>query len=153
MRARRARRGFRAARLDERHGLAGGPGSLDRTRETHGILDTLDVEPKGRDALILRQQLDHVLDREPCLIADRQGITDREGAGVEQQTERDRAALTDERDAALGPAAHDLIGPQRHALEEADEAVAVRAEERQLARARDELSGQALPLVSCGLGE
>src|SRR6266404_2959816 len=151
--ARRPRRGFRAARFDERHGLAGGPGSVDRTRETRGILDALDVEPKGRDALILRQQLDHVLDGEPRLIAHRQGVTDRDRPGIEQQTERDRAALADERDTALGPAAYDLIRPQRRALEEVDEAVAVRAEERQLARARDELAGQALPLIGCGLGK
>ncbi len=72
---------------------------------------------------------------------------------IEHQRQCDRAALADERDAALAPPAHDLVGPERHTVEEIDEAVTVGAEERQLAGTLEQLLGEARALRGGGLGK
>ncbi len=133
MAASRARRRFRAARLDQRDRLARGARPGGRARKGRRILDAFDVEAERADPGIVHQPVDHILDGEPCLIADGDDIADRERALVEEQIERDGAALADERDAARQPLTHDLVGPQRRAVEEVDEAVAIGAEVGQCA--------------------
>ena len=87
--------------------------------------------PNARDALIVAEHLDQVFDGETRLVADGEQVADRQRAVVEHQRQRDRAALADQGHAARGCAADHLVGPQRDAIEEIDDAVAVRAEERQ----------------------
>src|SRR6185437_13876798 len=62
-------------------------------------------------------------------------------------------ALADEGDTAFATAADDLVGPQRHAVEEVDEAVAVRPEEGQLTCGVQQLRGQLAARGGRGLGE
>src|SRR5262249_15290365 len=62
-------------------------------------------------------------------------------------------ALADERDAALSALADHLVRPQRHTVEEVDEAVTVGPEEGQIPRASQQLAGEAPALLGGGLGE
>ena len=42
-----------------------------------GVLDALEIQAESRDARIVAQDLDQILDREPGLIADREQVADR----------------------------------------------------------------------------
>src|SRR6185437_6391714 len=125
----------------------------DGAREPRGILDALDVEAEGAHPRVIRQSADQILDREPCLIAGGDEIADGERALVEEQVERDGAALTDERHPAGGPAPDHLIGPERCAIEEIDEPIAIGAEVGQRARRAFESRSEALALGCPGLRE
>src|SRR5207244_12897930 len=87
---------------------------------------------------------DQVFGGEARLIADGEHAADRQRAIAEEEVERERPALADEGDAALDASADQLIGPERRAVEEVDEAVAVGTEKRQPPGAREQLAREAL---------
>ena len=133
----------RPSGLDQRDRLADEACLVDRPREADRILDSLDVQAECRDAIVVAHQLDKVLKRHPLLVADREEIADRQRALAEHQVQRNRAALADQRDAALGGLADDLVRPERHAVEEIDKTIAVRSEKRQVACGFVEFTGEA----------
>ena len=67
-----------ASRLDEGDGLAGGARPLGRQGKARCIAYTLQVQAEGRDARVLRQQLDEVLGGQARLVADGEHIADRQ---------------------------------------------------------------------------
>src|SRR6202008_2804175 len=113
----------------------------------------LEIQPDRGDPLIAAQVLDQLLGCEARLVADGEHDADRERTAIEKQIECDRAALADERHAALAPLSDELIGPERRTVEEVDEAVAVGAEEGQVTGAREQLLGEAAARLGSGLGE
>jgi len=110
-----ALRGARCRRsppgLDQRDRLARRTGAPCGTGKALRIFDALDIDAEGTDPILVHQHLDQILDREASLVAHREQITDRQRTIVEHQRQGNRAALTNQRDTALGAFAHHLIGP------------------------------------------
>src|ERR1022692_2713262 len=148
-----ARRRLCASRFDDGDGLARRTSERSGPREPRSILDALDVEPKSADSLIVCQELDQVLHGKRRLIAHGKDVPDRHGSLVEHQSQCDGATLTNQCDATGDRHTDDLIGPQRDAIEEIDEAVAVWAEEGQRSCALYELVGEPVAFYSSGFGE
>src|SRR6185312_17412171 len=100
-----ARRPLGAARLDQRDGLARGPGLGNGPCEPRDILDTFDIEAERADARVIHQAVDQMFDSQAGLVAGGEEIADGERALIEEEIERDGAALADERHPACGFAA------------------------------------------------
>jgi hypothetical protein len=121
----------RSSRFHRRNGLAQRTCLVGGARKCRCVLDPFQIQPECGDAGIFGENIDQILDRNAGLVPDREQATDGQRAIVEHQGERDRAALADQRNAALHSRAHDLIGHHRRSIEEIDEAVAVRPEKGQ----------------------
>ena len=148
MAVRGARRGIGAARLDDGDGLARSARPLGGARKSFGILDAFEVQTECRHARIVAENFDQVLDRQTRLIAHGEQAADGQGAMIEHEREGNRAALANERDAALDGRSHDLIGHHGDPVEEIDEAVAIGSEEGQGAG----IAGQIIRECNAGFG-
>ena len=125
----------RPSGLDDGDRFAGGTRPGRGRGEAARIADAFQVQAEGGDPRIVAQDVDQVLDGDAGLIADREQVADRQRAVVEHQGQRDRPALANQRDAALGRRADHLVGHHGHAVEIIHEAVAIRTEVGQRAGA------------------
>ena len=150
---RRLGRGLRAAGLDDgqRHPPVARP--LGRGDEAGEVAQRLDVEPDGGDARVLQQLVDQMVLLHAGLVADGDEVAQRQFALLRHQRDRDGAGLADQRHAPRHRLAADLVGPDRHAVEEIDEAEAVGPEEGQRARRRLELRVEFVAACRLRLGE
>ncbi len=114
--------------LDQRDRLASGARHRGGLRKALMILDALHVQAEGAHAIVRAEHLDQILERQARLIAHREDVANRHGTVVGHQGECQGPALADQRHAALGGGAHQLVRPQRAAIKEIDHAIAIGTE-------------------------
>ena len=124
-------------------------GKLHRLGEAVRVAETFDVEPDRADPIICRHGFDHV--PQPHLRAVAHGQHKRQGQrpALHGQVDGDVRRLTDQRRPALNPAAAVHVRPQRRASAVVDQPVAVRPENRHIARRFEQRLLQRATLALC----
>ncbi len=102
-------------------------------REMLRIAHRFEEQPDRCDPGVVEEGVDAVLGSDTGLIADGDDRAETQTALLEREVDRDVAALRDDGDAPFPRLHAVLVGPQGDTVECVDEAVAVRAEERQVA--------------------
>ena len=134
----------RAAPASERPALTATIGFLaasafrGRGIERGDVVDRLDVQADRGDARVVDQGGDAVRQADLGLIAERHQMADRQAAPLHGEVEADIAGLGQDGDAALAAPAAMLVEPEQGAVEIVDDAVAVGAEDRHVARGLDQ---------------
>ena len=128
---------FGAADLHGDNGLVQRTGAGSEFLEAGDRVKAFDVQPEHRDALVFDQAERHFGKAGLRLVAGRHQESHRQAALLHGQVAGDVGRLRDDGDAAfarLQPQAAMLIRPQQRAVGIVDEPVAVRADDRHLAR-------------------
>ena len=112
----------------------------------------LDVQSDRRHAIIVEKSLDIAGDVAFRIVARGDDIGDRQSPRLHREVESDVARLQHKGDAAFDASAAVLVGPQRHAVEIVDDAIAIGADERHVAAGGDELALERRPFLA-GLGK
>ena len=122
-----------------------------RPAEFGDIANRLDIEPDGGHPIVVEQHLNDIGASDHRLVAATDDIAERDGALVVHQIDGDIAALRHQGGATAGGGIAEARGPDPGAVDEIDEAVAVRPEGGEIAGGL----GQAVLMAGAavGLGE
>ena len=125
---------------DDRHTL--GMCTLRHAGEVLRIAHRFEEQSDRADARVIEERVDAILHPDAGLVADGDDRAETQPSLLEREVDGDVAALRDDGNALTNRMHAVLVGPQCDAVERVDEAVAVRPEERHVARRLEQLALQ-----------